>query len=162
MDKPQSKCKTCKHLHAIMSYGEKGLKGDYVCTANDKGWVKVDRLYTCDDFESCADYEHFDELRIKDNSNIEIKHYDYNEGCRKDDCVNCHYFWTYPMLDPGGYCMARGDKMVGLGDYCELFKERGTAPSMNTLATIDMQGVQKLAIQFEMLLEEKDGEEDEK
>ena len=44
MDKKQSICATCKHLHAIYSYDEKGLCFGCICTANDNCWVNIDRL----------------------------------------------------------------------------------------------------------------------
>ena len=53
------------------------------------------------------------------------------------------------------------DEYCGLGCYCELFCKRDDRPTMDTRVVGNMKDVKKLAIQFEMLLKEKDGEENE-
>lgn len=72
MDKKQSICATCKHLHAIYSYDEKGLCFGCICTANDNCWVNINRLCINDKFIECKDYEHCkkEDMKIKVTADI--------------------------------------------------------------------------------------------
>ena len=160
MDKSQSKCKSCKHLKAIMSYCENGLIGDYICLANPNCWVKIDRLYQDDKFAECGNYEHYNELLIKDNSDVKIDRYDYNEEIEEIDCTKCGYFYTQSIAYPGGNCILRNDKPVGLGFYCDMFCKREEVPCMNTHITMDMIDMQKLFIEFDMLKKEMENKDE--
>ena len=76
------------------------------------------------------------------------------------DCCECGYFYATTMSYPSGKCTLL-DEGCGLGCYCELFCKRDDRPTMDTRVVGNMKDVKKLAVQFEMLLKEKDGEENE-
>ena len=156
-----SRCATCKYLKGIYSYDENGLCTEAICTANKDCYVKIDRLSKCDDFAECEDYEHYDPKLVEDHSDVEIRKYDWNEGQYDTDCCECGYFYATTMSYPSGECVLLNER-CGLGCYCELFCKRDDKPTMDTRVVGNMKDVKKLAIQFEMLLKEKDGKEDEK
>ena len=97
---------------------------------------------------------------VEDHSDGERRKYDWDEGQYDNDCCECGYFYATTMSYPSGKCTLL-DEGCGLGCYCELFCKRDDRPTMDTRVVGNMKDVKKLAIQFEMLLKEKDGEENE-